>query len=274
MPVTPYATSSEMAHILVVDDEPSVRFFLAEDLREHGYKVTALGSGEEALVWLRQHQTDVIVLDLKMMGMDGLQVMAEVQSLPLPPVVIILTAHGSLDAAVAAMRRGAYDFLRKPCSSDELLAAVERGLTRRLKERQREDMLQLIAETARKLQATSAPDAGKFRQDDSLLPRLLEGRGLLLDRERQMVTWRGEPLTLSPTEFRLLVCLMARPDKPVSFREMARQVHGVDEAEAVARDALRTTLWRLRHKLGRADDGQPYIVNVRGRGYMFVKSTS
>jgi DNA-binding NtrC family response regulator len=131
MSVTPYASSSEKAHILVVDDEPSVRFFLAEELREHGYKVTALGSGEEALVWLRQHQTDVIVLDLKMVGMDGLQVMADVQSLPLPPVVIMLTAHGSLDAAVAAMRRGAYDFLRKPCSPEELLAAVERGLTRR-----------------------------------------------------------------------------------------------------------------------------------------------
>lgn len=260
-----------MAHILVVDDETSVRFFLAEELRLHGYQVTTLSSGEEALVWLRQHQADMIVLDLKMVGMDGLQVMAEVQSLPLPPVTIMLTGHGSLDAAVAAMRRGGYDFLQKPCSPEELLAAVERGLARRRKEWQREEMLQLIEETARKLRAIPAPDIGQVGEDDAPSPRFLEGRGLLLNRERRVVTRRGETLALSPTEFRLLACLMAQPDSPVSFREMARQTHGVDEPEAMARDTLRTALWQLRRKLGQASDGHPYIVNVRGWGYMFVK---
>jgi len=271
MTMTSRPASSTAAHVLIVDDDQSVRFFLAEELRLKGYQVTALGSGEEALAWLRQYQTDVVVLDLKMIGMDGLQVMAEIQSLPLSPVVIMLTAHGSLDAAVAAMRRGSYDFLRKPCSPEELRAAVERALARRRKEQQHEEMLQLIEETAHKLRALSTGNGPSVGQSSPYRSPLLEGRGILLDQERQIVTRCGIPLSLSPTEFRLLACLMAQPDTPVSFREMSRQVRGLDEHETVARDALRTTLWRLRQKLNRADDGYPYIVNLRGRGYMFVK---
>lgn len=264
-----YPGSLAGAHILLVDDEPSVRLFIAEELRYHGYQVTTLSNGEEALVWLRQNRADLVVLDLKMAGMDGLQVMAELQSLPFPPVMIMLTAHGSLDAAVTAMRRGGCDFLSKPCPPEELLAAIERGLTRRRKQVQREELLELIEQTARQLRATSA--ARRDIQSPASAPRLLEGRGLLLDRERQMVSRRGEPVILSPLEFRLLACLMSRADEPVSFREMIRETHGVEEPEDTARDALRTTLWRLRARLGQADDARPYIVNVRGRGYMFVK---
>ncbi len=255
------------AHILLVDDEPSVRLFLAEELRAHGYHVSTVGSGEEALAWLRRNQADVVVLDLKMGGMDGLQVMAEVQNMPLPPAMIVLTAYGSLDAAVETMRRGGCDFLCKPCPPGELLAAIERGLARRRREQEREEMLQLIEETARRLQAMRGD---RPRRDDPL-PMVLEGRGLLLDRQRGTVTCRGRPLSLSPSEFRLLSCLMSHPNEPLSFREMLRCTHGVDEPEAVARETLRTTLWRLRKKLPAGEDGLPYIVNVRGKGYMFVR---
>ncbi len=260
---------SEM-HILVVDDDPAVRLFLAEELRQYGYRVTEIGSGEEALMWLHQHQADVMVLDLKMSGIDGLQVMAELQKLPMPPAVVVLTAYASLDAAVTAMRWGGCDFLRKPCSTEELLAAIERGAARRREMLQRERMLRLIEEAARQLRA--APDAVKRDTPPPEPPRFLEGRGLLLDRERRMVTYRGKPIALSPVEFRLLDCLMARPDEPVSFREMLRHTHGTEESEAVARDTLHTPLWRLSRKLAQAaPEGTPFIVNVRGRGYMFVK---
>ncbi len=264
MSVSGVATSD--AHILLVDDEPAVRLFLAEELRSHGYRVTALGSGEEALAWLRHNQADVVVLDLKMGGMNGLQVMAALEGMPLPPAMIVLTAYGSLEAAVETMRHGGCDFLCKPCPPDRLLAAIERGLARRRKEQEREELLRLIEEAARKLQAMP----GASLEDDPP-PQILEGRGLLLDRQRGTVVCRGQPLSLSPSEFRLLACLMSHPNRPLSFRDMLRCTHGVDEPEAVARETLRTTLWRLRKKLPPADDGRPYIVNVRGRGYMFVK---
>jgi CheY-like chemotaxis protein len=93
-------------HILIVDDEPAIRFFLSETLSQAGYEVTTAASGEQALALLQQQPIDLVLLDLKMEGIDGLQVMAEVERLPLPPVVIILTAHASLDSAIQAMRRG------------------------------------------------------------------------------------------------------------------------------------------------------------------------
>ncbi len=121
----------DRARILIVDDEPAIRLFLEEELSQAGYEVTTAASGEEALARLQKNPVDLILLDLKMGGMDGLQVMAEVSRRPLPPVVILLTAHASLDSAIEAMRRGGHDYLLKPCRTEELLASVERGMARR-----------------------------------------------------------------------------------------------------------------------------------------------
>ncbi|HFD38677.1 MAG TPA: response regulator transcription factor [Anaerolineae bacterium] len=253
-------------HILVVDDEPSIRFFLSEELIQAGYRVSTAASGEEALARLQQEPVDLLLLDLKMGGMDGLQVMAQVERLPLPPEVIILTAYASLESAIEAMRRGGHDYLRKPCRREELLASVERGLARRRKALRQQQLLRLIADSARRLQA----DAPLPEPDPPSVPRFLEARGLLLDREQQTVSRQGRSLPLTPTEFRLLRALMEQADRIVSYGQLLRETHGVDGEEREARQTLSTHLWRLRKKLGTAPDGRPYIVNVRGRGYRFI----
>ena len=253
----------DKAHILIVDDEPAIRFFLSEDLAASGYKVTTAASGEEALVQLQEQSIDVLLLDLKMEGLNGLDVMAAVEQSPLPPVIIMLTAHASLDSAIEAMRRGGHDYLIKPCRREELLASVERGLARRREELRRQQLLHVIAESARQLQS----DAPLSPPAPPPTPRFLEVQGLLLDYERQIITRQGQPLPLTPTEFRLLRCLMERAGENVSYRQLMQAVHDSDEEEHRARQALSTHLWRLRKKLGVAPDGQPYIVNIRGQGY-------
>jgi len=259
------------ARILVVDDEPAVRFFLAEELRQAGYLVEAVAGGEEALAQLQGQPADLVLLDLKMTGMDGLQVMAALEKQPLPPVIIVLTAHASLDSAIGALRRGAFDYLRKPCTAEELLASVARGLTRRTEQLRRQELAQMIEESARQLHTPQKPSPSERPED---LSRFLAGRGLLLDRARLLVTRQGEPINLTPTEFRLLACLMEQPDRPVSFSQMALAVHGAAEDEMSARQALSTHLWRLRRKLGKGPDGLGYVVNSRGRGYTFVSGPS
>jgi len=260
------------SRILVVDDDPAIRFFLSEELALAGYSVWTACSGEEALRLLQEVSPDLILLDLKMGGMDGLQVLEEVGKRPLPPVVVILTAHASLDSAIGALRRGATDYLVKPCTTEDLLASVARGLARREEEVRRQQMIQLISETARQLGLPRQRDAVPTPQAGAA--RFLEARGLLLDRERLLVSRLGQPLVLTPTEFRLLSALMEHADRPLSLRELARLVHGTDEDEASARQALSTHLWRLRRKLGRAPDGADYITNVRGRGYVFLSQPS
>jgi Response regulators consisting of a CheY-like receiver domain and a winged-helix DNA-binding domain len=255
-------------HILIVDDEPAIRFFLSETLSQAVYEVTTAASGEQALALLQQQPIDLVLLDLKMEGIDGLQVMAEVERLPLPPVVIILTAHASLDSAIQAMRRGGHDYLIKPCRTEELLASVEKGLARRQKLLQQQALLHQIEVSARQLRLGSLPDPpatpGK--------PRFLEARGLLLDREQHTVTRQGQPIHLTPSEFKLLLCLMEQADHIVPLDELMRVLHGTEGDRWEARRAISTHLWNLRRKIGNAPDGGPYLVNVRGRGYRFVKS--
>jgi DNA-binding response OmpR family regulator len=99
---------------------------------------------------------------------------------------------------------------------------------------------------------------------------ILEARGLTLDMEEMVVTKDDEPVSLTPTEFRLLVTLMKRPNHPHTFQELAQVTHGQQTDAAEARDLLKSPMGRLRRKLGQAVDGKAYITNVRGVGYKFV----
>jgi DNA-binding response OmpR family regulator len=261
----------EEARILIVDDEQAIRYFLSEELAQAGYQVLTASSGEEALVCLQEKEIDLVLLDLQMGGMDGLEVMEEIAKQRMPPQIIILTAHASFDSAVDAMRLGGGDYLKKPCRTKDLLSSVEKGLDKRRKELQQQQMLRLIEETARQLQ----PSSPTITSPLALPQRFLERRDLLLDRETGAVTQSGEALSLTPTEFRLLVCLVEQPDQLLGYRELAASLHGRKDEEweeREARAAINTHMWRLRRKLGSGQDDSPYIMNIRGRGYKFVGS--
>ncbi len=121
-----------MAHILIVDDEEGIRSFLAEALALDGHAVEQAGDGEEALQRLARQSFDLLVTDLRMPRMDGLELVRRVRQQQPDTEVIVLTAHGSVSTAVEAMRLGAFDYLQKPLDSPEqisLLAA--RALERR-----------------------------------------------------------------------------------------------------------------------------------------------
>lgn len=111
--------------ILLVDDEEIFTRNMTKLLTVRGYSVTAVSRGAEAIDVLENEPVDVIVLDLKMPGMDGLATLKEIQKLGFFAQTLILTGHGSIDSALAAMKLGAYDYLAKPCEIDELVAKIE-----------------------------------------------------------------------------------------------------------------------------------------------------
>jgi DNA-binding NtrC family response regulator len=115
--------------ILVVDDDPQIREVLETRLESKGYQVATAGDGEEALSVVRGGGLDLIITDLRMPGMDGLELMRRLQDVRDRPPVIFLTAHGSVSEAVEAMKLGAYDFLEKPYSGADLLGMVQRALS-------------------------------------------------------------------------------------------------------------------------------------------------
>ncbi len=117
-------------NILVVDDEKSQREILEMILSEEGYDVTTAASGEAALKFARDRRFDLALTDLKMTGMDGIELLQHLLAFDSSIIVILLTAHGSIESAKEALRRGAFDYLEKPYDKDALLATINRALDR------------------------------------------------------------------------------------------------------------------------------------------------
>ncbi|MBZ4417387.1 sigma-54 dependent transcriptional regulator [Myxococcus sp. RHSTA-1-4] len=129
MPGEPGAPPEPSNHVLVVDDDAGVRFTLRETLRSlPGVTVEVAEDGEAALRMLAARPYELVITDLRMPRMDGLELVKRLQGLPQTPRVIVVTAHGSERFAVEAMKAGAYDYFRKPFDVDELLAVVSRAL--------------------------------------------------------------------------------------------------------------------------------------------------
>jgi DNA-binding NtrC family response regulator len=118
--------------ILVVDDEEAFRMALRERLKVRGLDTTAVGTGREALDEIKKTLYDVILLDIKMPGMNGMEALAEIKKINSFLEVIILTGHASVDAAVEITKLGGYDYLLKPCPLDELLGKIEEAHERKI----------------------------------------------------------------------------------------------------------------------------------------------
>jgi DNA-binding NtrC family response regulator len=136
--------------VLVADDEESMRHFLDRGLRRLGYDVVAVADGETAVARWPEAACDLAVVDLRMPGIDGVQTMARLRSIDPEAVVVLMTAHGTVDTAVEAMHAGAADFVGKPFTIEELQVRLQRAL-----------LLSKTARENRNLRAlTAAPDAG------------------------------------------------------------------------------------------------------------------
>ena len=113
------------SRVLLVDDEVVFTTNMSKLLTSRGYRVTAANSGDDAIRALEESDFDVVVLDLKMPGMDGLATLKEIKKLGLFIETLILTGHGSIDSALEAVKLGAYDYLTKPCEIGDLVAKIE-----------------------------------------------------------------------------------------------------------------------------------------------------
>jgi len=125
------AAAVQGVRLLVVDDDAALLRALERTFRQAGYDVVAASSGEEAVAVLRGRPPAVIVSDLMMPGLDGIELLREAKTLPVAPEVLLITAHASVERAVEAMRLGAFDFVEKPIQRDRLLLLVQRACERR-----------------------------------------------------------------------------------------------------------------------------------------------
>jgi two-component system response regulator AtoC len=124
--------------VMVIDDEPLMRITVQDALAAEGYKVITAETGGNGLTLLRENQADMVITDLRLPDMDGIQILREVKTFSPETQVILITAYGSIDSAVTAMKQGASDYLTKPFSMDELLLIIKR--IQRIRELEEENL--------------------------------------------------------------------------------------------------------------------------------------
>lgn len=242
--------------LLIVDDEAEVRRSLALLLNGLGYVVDDAASGEEALAHLSIRRYDLMLLDLRMPGMDGVEVMARARQAHPDLPIIILTGYATLESAIAAVRCGAADYLLKPASVHQIARAIQKALQR--------------PGTGRRPVPADAPEPPPDESPEATLSAgpltldLTSGRVVVAcgDGEARSVFLTG-------SEAALLARLMRAPGQVFSCSALAREVWGADLSPAEASELVRAAVHRLRYKV-ESDPRHPTLIRTAfGKGYYF-----
>jgi two-component system KDP operon response regulator KdpE len=223
--------------ILVVDDEPKIRMFIRANLEAHGYEVHLAQDGAEAVEMAARLMPDVIVLDINMPRMDGIEACKRIREWSNVPIIILSVREDEKDK-VRALNEGADDYVTKPFSMEELLARIRVAL--------------------RHVSAVTTAPAPIFTAGD-----------LEIDLARRVVKLRGRVIKLTRTEYELLAYLVSNYGKVLTHRELLNNVWGPeygDEAEYV-----RVFVNQLRHKIEDDPSNPQYILTEPRVGYRFVK---
>ncbi len=223
------------ARVLVVDDDPQIRRVMKATLVGHHYEVIEARTGEEALDAFAREMPNLVLLDMNMPGMDGLETCRAIRGGSEIPV-IILSVRNSENDKVAALDAGADDYVTKPFSMEELLARIRAALRR----------------------SPASPEGG---------PQGFTAQDLEIDFETRRVCAHGKEVRLTPKEFELLRYLVAHAGKPVTHRELLQAVWGPDYGDEP--EYLRVFINQVRKKIEANPSRPKYILTEPWVGYRF-----
>lgn len=267
-------TENQAAHALAVDVDAASRYSMSRTLRRDGYVVIEAADGQEALERIDQHEFDLTLTEIRLPDMAGIELLRQIKARSPEAIVILMTAAASLETAVEALRLGAWDYLLKPCSSQDLCSSVGRGIERARRLKRRRQLLDGIQRDARALAhedfAQTPREAKVERQRPPYRERAsaaLRLGPLTVFPGRYQAAAGGETVSLTPTEFDLLLYLAAHRGRIVSCQELVREVRGYGIDESEAREVVRPHVSNLRGKLKGMGVDADLVVNVRGIGY-------
>lgn len=229
-------TTGSRGRVLVVDDEAPLRRALTTSLRARGYDVTGVSGGEQAVVAVADGATDLVLLDLGLGDMEGLEVLKRIRSMS-DIAVIVVTARHSQPDKVALLDAGADDYVTKPFDTEELLARIRAALRRQPK---------------------------PMTEANTVITR----DGVVIDLDRRLLTVDGRRVPLTPTELALVEVMAAHPGRLLTHDFLLRQVWGPGYGRES--NYLRTYVGQLRKKL-RDDAASPeFIATEPGIGYRWL----
>lgn len=243
-----------MTSVLVVDDEPSFTEALSVGLRREGFEVRTAADGRAALAEINEAEPDLVLLDVMLPGMSGLDVCREIRKQSRVPLIMVTARAEEIDAVVG-LEVGADDYVAKPYRMRELVARM-RAVLRRASE-----------------QSPPSQPSGPPSQPSDLLPRpqLIEG-DVELDIDRHELRVRGELVTLALREFELLAYLMARAGRVVTRDSLMQKVWGYNYVGDTK--TIDVHVKRLRAKIEDDPSSPQRITTIRGLGYRYERASS
>jgi two-component system, OmpR family, KDP operon response regulator KdpE len=221
------------ANILVVDDEPQIRRVMRATLSSQGYVISEAKTGEEALDSFRKQRPDLVLLDVNMPGMGGIETCREIRRISDAPVIMLTVRNAERDK-VSALDAGADDYVVKPFGIEELLARIRAALRR-------------------------------YAPGDAMPPFV--SKDLSIDFEAREVNVRGEIVHLTPKEYEVLKYLVANQGKPLAHRRLLQAVWGPDYGDET--ENLRVVINQLRKKIEINPSRPKYILTEPWVGYRF-----
>lgn len=224
--------------ILLVDDEVDILEFLSYNLKKEGFSVKTAQNGKEAIDKAKEFQPHLIILDVMMPEMDGMETCEKLRSMPdfADVLIVFLTARGEDYSQIAGFEAGADDYINKPIKPKVFISRVKA----------------LLKRSGRGVEESSSKNG-----------RIIEIGNLSIDRERYVITQEGKEFTLPRKEFELLILLVSKPQKVFTRDEIYSSIWG--EKIIVGDRTIDVHIRKLREKIG-----ERYIQTVKGVGYKFV----
>jgi|CXWL01.1.fsa_nt_gi DNA-binding response OmpR family regulator len=257
-------------HILIIDDEPALRKTLARVLQQAGFEVTTAENGEQGMDFLQSSSFDLAYMDLRMPGLNGLDVLNLIHAkFPTLPVVLF-TAQPDLSSAVEALRRGATDYLLKPLKPEVIIERTKAILVSQQKERRRREIANQMESLQAELKGLENGESVETAQVNPSPDRFLKRGALALDLHARRLSIGERVIILPPTSFDYLLALARHSPNAVDYQTLVAEAQGY---HADSREAQELTKWHI-HQLRQAIEkdvhAPAYLINVRGVGYRLV----
>jgi DNA-binding response OmpR family regulator len=260
-------------HILIIDDEASLRQTMARILLRAGFEVTTVASGKETLSIIKDHSFDLVYLDIRMPDMNGLEVLKTIHTQYPEMPVILFTAQPDLHSAVEALRLGATDYLMKPLKPEIVIDRSRSIIGEQNKKKRRREILNQIDALQAELDTLDASDSSETKPSpagETPSDRFVRRGALTIDLLARRVSVNDRTVNLAPTSFDYLLVMARHSPNVVDYQTLVAEAQGY---QSEAREAQELTKWHV-HNIRQAmeTDGENgiHIITIRGSGYRLV----
>lgn len=262
-------------HILIIDDEASLRKTMARILQQAGFEVTTADSAEKGLDYLKTTTFDMVLTDLRMPGIQGMEALKLIHTRYPSLPVVLFTAQPDITSAVEALRHGATDYLLKPIKPEIIIERTRSILLNQQREKRKREIQTQIEALQTELKSL---DNGEIveKRSQPLNPaslekeRFLKRGALVLDLHARRVLLNEEPLNTPPTSFDYLLVLARHAPNVVDYQTLVIEAQGFQTDTREAQELSKWHIHQLRQIIETDARNPAYLLNVRGEGYRLV----